>query len=130
MVTLHEQCISGAVWFKHKYLTNPSVTPAGHITAAIGGLAKMLTTGIPPQLGDDTLDKLKKLHYILAPQVNNNNDRPALHATEIPIAVPRVVNNTESSPRVLLQSPTYDYASEARLWLPLAIFDQLLCLQR
>ena len=48
MTLSHARRTSGAVWFKHKYLTNPPVTPVDHITAAIGGLAKTLTTGIPP----------------------------------------------------------------------------------
>ncbi len=67
MVDPHNRRTSGAVWFKHKYLTHPSVTPADRITAAIGGLAKTLTTGVQPQLRDDTLDKLKRLQDILAP---------------------------------------------------------------
>jgi hypothetical protein len=46
----HAMVVSGAVWFKHKYLTNPSVTPEDQIIAAIGKLAKTLTTGMPPQL--------------------------------------------------------------------------------
>jgi hypothetical protein len=38
MKDMHGTRILGAVWFKHKYLTNPSVTPEDRI-AAIGGLA-------------------------------------------------------------------------------------------
>ena len=37
------------------------------MAAAICGLAKMLTTGVPPQLRDETLDKLKRLQDILTP---------------------------------------------------------------
>ena len=48
MVDLHNRRTSGAIWFKHKYLTHPSVTPVDRITEAIGGLAKTLTTVIPP----------------------------------------------------------------------------------
>jgi hypothetical protein len=44
MKDMHAMCVSGAVWFKYKYLTNPSVTPEDRIVAAIGGLAKTLTT--------------------------------------------------------------------------------------
>ncbi len=40
MKDTHGMCISGAVWFKHKNLTNLSVTPEDQIIAAIGGLAK------------------------------------------------------------------------------------------
>ena len=117
MVALHDYRISGAVWFKHRYLTNLLVTPADCTTGAIGGLAKTLTTGIPPQLHNSTLDKLRRLHNILAPQVDNDNNRPMLHVTKIPIAVPRVANNNVSSPRVPPQSPTYDYALSPRVLL-------------
>jgi hypothetical protein len=58
MKDTHATRVSGAVWFKHKYLTNPSVTPEDRIVAALGRLAKTLTTGVPPQLRDDTVDKL------------------------------------------------------------------------
>ncbi len=66
--------VSGAVWFKHKYLTNPSVTPEDQIVAAIGGLAKTLTTGVPPQLCNDTVDKLCKLQKILEPRTDRNDE--------------------------------------------------------
>jgi hypothetical protein len=54
----HSTRVSGAVWLKHKYLTNPTVTPEDRIVTAIGGLAKTLNTKIPPQLRDKTMDKL------------------------------------------------------------------------
>jgi len=50
MKDTHSTCVSGAVWVKQKYLTNPSVTPEDQIVSAIGGLAKTLTTKIQPQL--------------------------------------------------------------------------------
>ena len=46
----HSTCVLGTVWFKHKYLTNPAVTPEDQIVAAIGGLAKTLNKKIPTQL--------------------------------------------------------------------------------
>ena len=68
MKDTHATRISGAVWFKHKYLTNPTVTPEDRIVAAIGGLAKTLAEKVPRQLRDTTLDKLRKLQGILEPQ--------------------------------------------------------------
>jgi hypothetical protein len=56
MKDMHGMRILGAVWFKHKYLTNPSVTPEDQTIAAISGLAKTLRTNIPPQLHDNTVD--------------------------------------------------------------------------
>jgi hypothetical protein len=49
----------GSSLVKHKYLTNPSVTPEDQIIAAIGGLAKTLRTNIPPQRHDDTVENSK-----------------------------------------------------------------------
>ncbi len=79
--------ISGAVWIKHKYLTNPSVTPEDRIIVAIGGLAKTLRTNIPPQLHDDTVDKLQKLQDILQPKPDGGIKSTPL---QTPALVPRV----------------------------------------
>jgi hypothetical protein len=79
MKDMHATRVSGAVWFKHKYLTNPSVTPEDQIVAAIGGLAKTLTTGVPPQLRDDTMDKLCKLQENLEHRMNVK-DEPEITA--------------------------------------------------
>jgi len=114
MVDSHCRRTSGAVWFKHKYLTHPSVTPADRITAAIGGLAKTLTTGIPTQLRDDTLDKLKRLQDILDPQVTDESSkerydveaaRPTSHEQALHPRVPT------GPPRVV----PYDYALPPRV---------------
>jgi hypothetical protein len=59
MKDIHTMQVSGAVWFKHKYLTNQSITPEDQIVPAIGGLAKTLTTGVLLQLCNDTVDKLQ-----------------------------------------------------------------------
>ena len=75
MKDTHAMQVSGTVWFKHKYLTNPSVTLEDRIVAAIGGLAKTLTTGVPTQLHDNMVDKLCKLQEILEPRTDGNNER-------------------------------------------------------
>ena len=114
MVDLHNRRTSGAIWFKHKYLTHPSVTPADRITAAIRGLAKTLTTGIPPQLRDDTLDKLKRLQDILNPQVTDDS---SLERDEVEAARP-TSHEQASPPRVPTCPPRvarYDYALPPRV---------------
>jgi hypothetical protein len=87
MKDTHGTRILGAVWFKHKYLTNPSVTPEDQIIAAIGGLAKTLRTNILPQLHDDTMDKLQKLQDILQPRPDGKFKSTPL---QTPAQVPRV----------------------------------------
>jgi hypothetical protein len=96
MKDTHGTHILGAVWFKHKYLTNLSVTPEDQIIAATGGLAKTLRTNIPPQLHEDTVDKLRKLQDILQP-------RPDGRIENIPIQTPA------QDPRV--RTP-YEYAPD------------------
>ena len=75
----HNTRVSGAVWFKHKYLTNPSVTLEDQIVAAIGGIAKTLTTDIPPQLRDNTVDELRKLQDILQPKLTSKANALSQH---------------------------------------------------
>jgi hypothetical protein len=100
--------VSGVVWFKHEYLTNPSVTPEDQIVAAIGRLAKTLTTGgVPPQLRNDTVDKLCKLQEILEPRTDRNDEREVttpMQQAPIKQQSPRLVENgnhdTATVPRV------------------------------
>ncbi len=79
---MHAMRVSGAVWFKHKYLTNPSISPEDQIVAAIDGLAKTLTTGVPLQLRNYTVDKLCKLQEILEPRTDGNNERKVMAPTQ------------------------------------------------
>jgi hypothetical protein len=74
--------VSGVVWFKHKYLTNPFGTPEDQILAAIGRLAKTLTTGVPLQLRDNTVDILCKLQEILEPRTDGNNEHKITTTTQ------------------------------------------------
>jgi hypothetical protein len=118
MKDTHATQVSGVVWFKHKCLTNPSVTPEDQIVAAIGGLAKTLTTGVPPQLHNNTVDKLCKLQEILDPRTDGNNEREIMAPTQQapipqqspilaesndhdPAANPRVAREYAMLPRVL-----------------------------
>jgi hypothetical protein len=89
------------VWFKHKYLTNLSVTPEDQIVAAIGRLAKTLTTGVPPQLCNDTVDKLHKLQEILEPRMDVNNERKitaSMQQAPIPQQSPRLAESNNHNP--------------------------------
>ncbi len=87
--------ILGAVWLKHKYLTNLSVTPEDRIIAAISGLGKTLRTNILPQLHDDTVDKLTKLQDILQPRPDGKIESTPLRT---PAQVPRVHTPYKYSP--------------------------------
>jgi hypothetical protein len=95
MKDTHGKRILGAVWFKHKYLTNLSVTPEDQIIAAIGGLGKTLRTIILPQLHDNTVDKLLKLQVILQPRLDGKIESTPL---QTPAQVPRVYTPYEYAP--------------------------------
>eukprot|EP00804_Cyclotella_cryptica_P008215 CCRYP_015150-RB/>CCRYP_015150-RB protein AED:0.19 eAED:0.17 QI:0/0/0/1/0/0/2/0/720 len=58
--------ISASVFFKHKYITTPTVTPADAIIAAASNLVHALRTNIPgQQLGATKLHDLQRLQDIL-----------------------------------------------------------------
>jgi hypothetical protein len=118
MKDTHTTRVSGAVWLGHKYLTSPSVTPEDQIVAAIGGLMKTLTTGLPPQLHDDTVDKLCKLQEILGPRTDGNNEYKVTAPTQ-QAPVPR------QSPR-LVESDNHDPAAVPRLAREYAILPRVL----
>ena len=71
---------TATVFFKHKYITNPTVTPADAIVAAATNLADALQNNIPAQhLGKTKLKDLKRLQKILeeaatSPRVANAKD--------------------------------------------------------
>ncbi len=107
MKDTHATRVSGAVWFKHKYLTNPSVTPEdqNQIVVAIGGLAKTLTTGVLLQLCDNMVDKLCKLQKILEPRTDGNNEHKITAPTQqahIPLQSSRLMTSDNHNPAAVL----------------------------
>ena len=51
--------ISDTVYYKHQYITNPTVSPESHVVAAAQQLAKALQGNIPA--GNETTEALKKV---------------------------------------------------------------------
>eukprot|EP00804_Cyclotella_cryptica_P006175 CCRYP_015258-RB/>CCRYP_015258-RB protein AED:0.28 eAED:0.28 QI:0/0/0/1/1/1/3/0/731 len=92
--------ISASVFFKHKYITTPTVTPADAIIAAAANLAHALKTNIPAQhLGATTLQDLQRLQDIL------QNASTPLNATPSPPLA--IVTPSALPPRVApLPAPT------------------------
>jgi hypothetical protein len=54
-VTTHATCILGAAFFKHKYLTNPAVTPEDRVIKAAGVLTQALSNQMPPHMCKSTI---------------------------------------------------------------------------
>ena len=62
--------LSATVFQKHKYISNPDVTPADCIIAAAGALATLLTGNLPQSLNDTALTHMERLTSILKPEVS------------------------------------------------------------
>jgi hypothetical protein len=104
-VTTRTTCISGAAFFKHKYLTNPVGTPKDRVIEAAGVLARALGNQMPPHMRASTIQALSDLQVVFQQAAINYNTDPATHV--IPEAPPRVPPNTlpehaapATSPRV------------------------------
>jgi hypothetical protein len=64
LVTTHATRISGAAFFKQKYLTNPTVTPEDRVIAAAGALAQALDNQMPPHMRKSTIQALSDLQDV------------------------------------------------------------------
>ena len=79
--------ISGAAFFKHKYLTNPSITPEDQVIAAAAHLSNTLQGIRSPQLHTSTLKSLGDLQDIFHEAANRTPDHSPMQA---PRTLPRV----------------------------------------
>ncbi len=87
--------ISGAVFFKHKYITNPTVTPKERVIVAAGALAQALDNQIPPHMQAPTIQALSDLQQIFQQSATRYNMDPTMHV--IPNDPPRVPVDTNPS---------------------------------
>jgi hypothetical protein len=96
--------ISATMFFKHKYITTPTVTPADIITAAAHNLAQALQNNMKALAkGETNIKDLKRLKQILsrANIINpNNTDCAAPRVAQQPDTPPPRVRNTVAPPRV------------------------------
>ena len=81
--------ISDMVFFKHKYITNPTASPADVIIAAANRMAEALRTHKPNNLAEEDVDALKKLEAIFTEAANKHNNIEIVASAE-PAASPRV----------------------------------------
>ncbi len=63
-VSMQATCISGAAFFKHKYLTNPGITPEDQVIAAASRLTKAIQGTITTNMHTSTLKSLDDLQQI------------------------------------------------------------------
>jgi hypothetical protein len=93
--------ISGAAFFKHKYLTNPSVTPEDLVITAAENLTQALETSIPQHLQVFTIQALKDLSEVFTDTSHKYSNDPTIHMPNAPPSHPDW--ELTESPRV---SPT------------------------
>ena len=94
----HAKRISNMVFFKHKYLNHPTISPVDAILAVAADLAEQLCGHHTRHLGADQLCDLKNLHSIFA-------DADATNAANAP--TPR---NTQTSDYYVLAPRAGDAA--------------------
>ncbi len=98
--------ISNTVWFKHKYITQPTVTPADMIVKAMNDLAAALK-GKSNQEGLEELETLKQLEELLTNQVTEEKQSEEQQPTNPAIRNKQVqFNSTTKLPNKTKQQPT------------------------
>ena len=102
--------VSGAAFFKHKYITNPAVSPEDLVIAAAANLSRALATNMPQQLQQSSLQALADLQDIFSRAANKYNDDPTMHhipGANIPTAPrrPHLENQLESPPGTTATPP-------------------------
>eukprot|EP00956_Cyclotella_meneghiniana_P019401 scaffold33215_cov93-Cyclotella_meneghiniana.AAC.1 len=75
---------SDTVWFKHKYLTNPSLTAADHIVNAAKNLTDTITSNKPKGLSTSSNAALTKLADIFTKAAIAYSDREANQNAQLP----------------------------------------------
>jgi hypothetical protein len=93
--------ILGPAFFKHKYLTNPLVTPENLVIAVAKNLALALETSIPQHLQVSTIQALKDLSEVFMDVSHKYSNDPIIHMPNVPPLHPH--QEPMESPRV---SPT------------------------
>ena len=111
--------ISGTMFFKHKYITSPTATPADIVTAAAHNLADALRNNVKSRAkGVTNFADLKRLQQILSRsqicepeeaeriQINNQTDEPTPRVDPPSDTPPPRVRDTVAPPRVPIISPS------------------------
>ncbi len=78
-----------------------TIRPEDQIVAAIGRLAKTLTTGVPPQLRNNVVDTLCKLQEIIEPRTDGKDEHKITAPTQqapIPQQSPRLAESNNHDP--------------------------------
>jgi hypothetical protein len=99
-------CILATVFFKHKYITNPTVTPADSIIVATANLSHIIQTSImAKQLNDINLANLTHLQSIIKSSPAFSQPTQTVPYTQSPLPPP-----STQTPRVPLNPRLYSHS--------------------
>ena len=85
--------VSGKVFLKHNYITNPETTPSDVIISAANRMTETLCTHTPINICEEDLEALQRLETIVAKAARTNSD---VHIQATPIQTPPRVQTTPS----------------------------------
>jgi hypothetical protein len=98
--------ISDTVFFKHQYITNPTVSPESHLVAAAQQLATALKGNIPA--GNKTAESLTKLSKLFTKIATVKQTATAAKAQQNRLRANPAARVTTHLPRVAVQPPRVD----------------------
>ena len=115
MKTTRALRISATIFHKHKYISNPSMTPADLVLAATGALAKLLTTKVPNSLTNTSMTQLGRLGSILKPEVPVPEGRADGNLKHLTVGLNVSAKITIALPPTGTQPPNFPRVSPCRL---------------
>ena len=115
MKTTRALRISATVFHKHKYISNPAVTPANRVLAATGALDNLLTTNVPNSLTNTYLTQIKRLVFILKPEVPVPGGRADGNLKHLTGGLNLSAKNTTALPLPRTKTPNFPRVSPWRL---------------
>ncbi len=103
----------GAAFFKHKYITNPAVTPEDLVIAAAANLSKALAINMPHHLRQSSIQALADLQDVFSRAANKYDNNPTTH--HIPKANIPTAPQRQQLDNNWLQSPSRTPATPPRV---------------
>jgi hypothetical protein len=112
--------ITGAAFFKHKYLTNPSITPEDLVIAVAENLTQALKTSIPQHLQVSTTQALNDLSEVCSDASHKYSSNPTIHIPNAPPLHPHweLTESLRVSPTPLGSPPPRGHTTTISLTAP------------
>ena len=108
--------IPDTVFYKHKYISNPTFPPADAVIAAIENLTATLKKKIPQCLQSSPLNEITRLGTILADMTETRAAHPVKPLQPVTPSLPKT--NLIPTPKCLLSAPLTRVAPVPRVAPP------------